>query len=64
MNAAVSDFATPQRIIATYDSGDAYTIPPMIAPVGAWTMDGTHPTNRGAMAMIAQTGFSAAAFAF
>lgn len=38
--------------------GSGYTYPPMVAPIGAWTNDGTHPTPRGFDEIIKQTGLS------
>lgn len=46
----------------TVVSGGAYSIPPMVCPVGQWTDDGTHPTYRAYNAIIAATGFSPASF--
>ncbi len=42
--------------------GGQYTVPPMVAPAGALTADGTHPTGLGYNLMIAGSGFGLQAF--
>lgn len=39
------------------NGGSGYLTAPMVAPVGRWTHDGTHPSHRGNMELIKRTGF-------
>jgi hypothetical protein len=43
-------------------AGSGYLNPPMIAPVGRWTNDGIHPSYRGYIEIIRQTGLSPSMF--
>jgi len=45
---------------AVASPGSGYLNPPMVAPIGAWTRDGIHPTHRGYMEIIRQTGWGPA----
>jgi hypothetical protein len=42
--------------------GHNYTLPPLIAALGAWTPDGVHPSKRAYDQMIAATGLGPTRF--